>query len=74
MLAFITWGLSLTPRWLYLSMGTFSYTSRTDFFFYWGVSLTDAVLALIYQVSFSYTSHVGFIFIWGVCFTHPMLV
>ena len=74
--------------WLHFYLGSFSYTSRADFVFMWGVSLTHPVLPSFLYVefllhilcwlhfylgSFTYTSHVGFIFIWGVSLTHPML-
>ena len=87
--AFLSGSFSYTSHAGFFYVGTFSNTTLALFFygdfllhipcwlflfFYWGVSLTDTVLASIYQVSFSYTSRVGFIFIWGVCLTHPMLV
>ena len=77
------------PRWLYFSVGSFSYTSHACLIFLWGVSLTDPVLAsylcgefllnirywlYFYLGSFSYTSHACFLFLWGVCLTHPELV
>ena len=83
------------PCW-FLYWRSFSYTSRAGFFssfflfsfFFWGVSLTQPILASIlsgefllhipcwlsfYQRAFAYTCHAGFIFIWGVSLTHPVL-
>ena len=62
------------PCWLYFYLGSFSYTSRADFIFIWGVSLThppkkshtshaDFFLYTgfsVYVGSFSYRSGAGF--------------
>ncbi len=47
------------PCWLHFYVGSFTYTSRNDFIFVWGVSVTHPVLT--------------FNFIWGVSLTHPVL-
>ena len=74
------------PCWLLYYVPSFSYTSRGDFFFICGVSLTHPVLAsflgrefllhsqcwLLCVGSFSYTSSTGF-FMWGVSLTHSVL-
>ena len=67
-------------RWLYFSVGSFSYTShagflKKKFFFFliWGVSLTHPVMALILSGDF-YSSHAVFIFIGGVSLTHRVMV
>ena len=77
------------PRWLFISVGSFSYTSHACLIFLWGVSLTHPVLAsylcgefllnvrywlCFYLGSLSYTSRACFLFLWGVCLTHPELV
>ena len=49
------------PCWLYISVGSFSYTSHAGFFFSYNLG------------SFSSASHAGFIFTWGVSLTHSML-
>ena len=61
--------------WLSLMWGeTQAYTSRADFIFIWGVSLTHPMLISFFIAgSFSYTSRTGFVSIWGVSLTHPML-
>ena len=72
----LIWGVSLThpmltlclcgefllhiPSWLYVSVGSFSYTSHAGFF-YFNVG------------SFSYTSRAGFSFICGRFLKHPVL-
>ena len=49
------------PCWLlFLFLGSFTYTSRADFIFIWGVSFTHLMLTLVLCGSFSYTSHAGF--------------
>ena len=53
--------------WLHFYAGSFSYTSRAGFFFFF-------FFFLFYLGSFFYTSPAGFIFRWGVSLTHPMLV
>ena len=45
---------------LFINLGSFSYTSHADFVFMWGVSLTHPMLA-------------SFIWMWGVSLTHPVL-
>ncbi len=80
--------LEILLGWLYLNLGSFSYTSRAGFPFLWGVSLTHPMLSsflsgefllhipcwLSFSVgSFSHTSHAGFPFLWGDSLTHPML-
>ena len=51
------------PCWLHFYQGSFSYTSRAGFIFFFFLNLW----------SFSYTSHTCFIFLWGVSLTHPVL-
>ena len=57
------WGVSLAsffcgefllhiPRWLYFSVGSFSYTSHACLIFLWGVSLTHPVLPLFFSGEF----------------------
>ena len=50
------------PCWLFIYMGSFSYTSLSGFIFIWGASLTHPTLALIFCAEISYTSQVGFFF------------
>ena len=88
MLGFFTSGLSLTPHWLYFSMGTFSYTSRAGLIFVCvgGVSLTHPTLAsflcgesLIQPILFLSGEFLLHIPCWvlflirGVCLRHPVL-
>ena len=40
------------PCWIYFSVGSFSYTSITDFVFMWGVSLTHPILPLFLSGEF----------------------
>ena len=74
------WGVLLQiPCWLcFIHLGSFSYTSRADFVFNWGISLphperasylisgvspTQPVMALFFSVgSVSHTSYGGFLF------------
>ena len=80
--------LDILLGWLYLYLGSFSYTSRAGFPFLWAVSLTHPMLSsflsgefllhipcwLSFSVGrFSYTSHDDFVFIWEVSLTHPVL-
>ena len=62
------------PRWLYFSVGGFSYTSHACLMFLWGVSLTHPMMAFFFNgKSFSYISQAAFIFMWGISLTHPKL-
>ena len=90
------WGVSLThpmlvsflseefllhiPRWLYFSVGSFSYTSHSGFFFlfllffFLDYFLILFLLLFFNKGSFSYTSCAGFIFMRGASLNHPVLV
>ena len=73
------------PCWLYLSVGSFSYTSLAAFslmrgetphsVFMWGVSLKHPVLASVLCKAFLLHIACWLCFcIWGVSLTHPLLV
>ena len=53
--------------------GSFSYTSRADFFFMWGVSLTHPELTSFLCGEFLLHIPSWLLFMWGVSLTHPML-
>ena len=67
------------PCWLYIYLGSFSYTSRSGFIFICGVSLTHPTLALLFCREFLTHPMLAFYFIfiyflfWGVSLTHPVL-
>ena len=51
------------PRWLYFSVGSFSYTSHACLMFLWGVSLTHPMMAffLMGRVSLTYPKLLSFL-------------
>ena len=61
------------PCWLHFCLGSFSYTSRAEFIFIWGVSLTDPELASFLSGEFLLNIPCSVYFSLGVSLTHPML-
>ena len=61
------------PRWLYFSVGSFSYTSCAGFIFMRGVSLAHPVLALFLSGELLLHNPCFLYFLWRVSLTHPVL-